>query len=124
MIDYSAIAQSALAALRNAGSAMTLSIPGPATYDPATGTASATPADLPCTGVLLPPGSLTGAGFTFAADVLVRASGLVLLGAYSLAGTPRPGCSLTIGAQTWEVLGVDSLKPAGVPVLYALAVAS
>ncbi len=120
-IDYTSIAAGALAALQNAGRAMTLIVPGTATYDPATNTATATPASHACTGVLLPPGSMQGSGFTFAQDVLQRAQALAYIAASGLSATPAPACRLTVGADTWTVIGSDTLTPAGVPVLHALA---
>lgn len=120
-IDYTAIAQGALQALADAGRGMTLTVPGASTYDPATATTTATPVDHACTGVLLPPGAMVGSGFTFGPDVLVRAQGLAFIGASGLAATPAPGCKLTIGTETWRVIGSDTLAPAGVAVLHAAA---
>lgn len=120
-IDYTAIAEGALQALTDAGSAMVLTVPGVATYNPATATTTATPADHACTGVLLPPGSMVGSGFTFGPDVLVRAQALAFVAASGLAATPAPACTLTIGGTAWRVIGTDTLAPAGTAVLHALA---
>lgn len=120
-IDYSEIAAGALESLQEAGAAMLLTVPGASAYDPATAAATSTPADYSCTGVLLPPGAMTGSGFTFGPDVLVRAQALAFVAASGLAATPAPGCTLTIGAAPWRVIGSDTLAPAGTAVLHALA---
>lgn len=120
-IDYTTIADGALQALADAGSAMTLTVHGSPTYDPVTAAATSTPSVLGCTGVLLPPGSMKGDGFTFGPDVLVRAQALAYVAAAGLTATPAPGCTLTIGAAAWRVIGSDTLAPAGVAVLHALA---
>lgn len=121
MIDYAAIAEGALQALADAGSAMVLTVPGAAAYDPTTAATTATPADHACTGVLLPPSSMKGSGFTFGPDVLVRAQALAFVAASGLAATPVPGCMLTINSTLWRVIGSDTLAPAGTAVLHALA---
>lgn len=120
-IDYTEIAAGALESLQEAGAAATLTVPGTGTYDPATATVTATPSELGCTAVLLPPGAMNGSGFTFGPDVLVRAQALAFVAASGLAATPAPGCKLTIGSTVWQVIGSDTLAPAGVAVLHALA---
>lgn len=120
-INYTAIATGALQALRDAGQAMSLTVPGAAVYDATTGSATATPADHACTGVLLPPAAMKGSGFTFAADVIERAQALAYIAASGLATTPAPACRLTVGTDLWAVIGADTLSPAGVPVLHAVA---
>lgn len=122
-IDYSAIAAGALQALADAGSSMTLTVPGAATYDPATAAAATTTVDYSCTGVMLPPGAMNGSGFTFGPDLLARAAALAFVGASGLAVRPAPGCTLAVGAEIWRVIGTDTLAPAGVPVLHALLLA-
>jgi hypothetical protein len=121
-MDYAEIAQGALESLQDAGQAMVLSVPGAGTYSPSSATVASTPSTYPCTGVLLPAGQMAGRGFSFAADVLVQAQALVFLAATGLAVRPVPGCTLTIQGEAWRVLGADTLSPAGVPVLHALAV--
>ena len=121
-IDYQAIAHDAAAAVANAGMAMTITAPGVPAYDPAAGGVTSTPATSPCTGVLLPVGDMRGTGFQFSADLLVQAKAIVYLSTEALTLTPAAGCTLAIGAAVWRVLGVDTLAPAGVPVLHALAV--
>ena len=122
-MDYAEIAQGALESLQDAGQSMSLSVPGAGTYSPTTATVTSMPTSYACTGVLLPAGKMVGRGFRFAADVLVQAQALVLLAATGLAARPVPGCTLTIQGEAWRVLGTDTLSPAGVPVLHALAVA-
>lgn len=120
-IDYTSIAEGALQALADAGQAMTLTVPGASTYDPATATTTAASSPYACTGILLPPGAMNGSGFTFGPDVLVRAQGLAFVAASGLAATPAPGCTLTIGTAPWQIIGTDTLSPAGTAVLHALA---
>jgi hypothetical protein len=120
-IDYTSIAEGALQALADAGQAMTLTVPGASTYDPATATTTAESTPYVCTGVLLPPSAMKGSGFTFVPDVLVRAQALAYIAAAGLAATPAPGCTLTIGATVWQIIGSDTLAPAGVAVLHAVA---
>ena len=120
-IDYTEIAAGALQALTEAGAAATLTTPGASTYDPATGTVSATPADFSCTAVLLPPGAMKGTGLVFAQDVTHRAQAWALLAASGLSATPTPGCKLLFAGTTCTVIGADTLRPAGVPVLHGLA---
>lgn len=120
-IDYTAIAEGSLQALADAGSAMVLTVPGAASYDPVTAATTATPADHACTGVLLPPSSIKGGGFTFGPDVLVRAQALAFVAASGLDATPTPGCTLTVNSTLWRVIGSDTLAPAGTAVLHALA---
>lgn len=121
MIDYASIAAGALSALTDAGQTMTLYVPGEATYSPTTGTASTSPAAHACTGVLLPIGAIKGSDYTFSPDLLVRARAVAYIGASGLSATPSPGCSLLVGGETWEVLGTDTINPAGVPVLHVCA---
>jgi hypothetical protein len=64
---------------------------------------------------------MKGSGFTFVPDVLVRAQALAYIAAAGLAATPAPGCTLTIGATVWQIIGSDTLAPAGVAVLHAVA---
>ena len=120
-IDYVEIAAGALQALLDAGAAATLTTPGAATYEPTTGSASATPTDFSAVAVLLPPGSMKGAGLTFAPDVTQRAQAWALVAAAGLAATPAPGCILTLAGVRYSVIGADALKPAGVAVLHGLA---
>lgn len=122
-LDYSTIAAGALQALVEAGTAMTLNVPGAATYDPATAAAASASTAYACTGVKLPPGAMDGSGFTFGPDLLARAAALAFVGASGLAVRPAPGCTLAIGAEIWRVIGTDTLAPAGVPVLHALLLA-
>jgi hypothetical protein len=121
MIDYAAIAANALAALQDAGQAMTLNVGAAASYNAATGVATASRADHACTGVLLPVGVMRGSGYHFMPDVLVRAEALAYIAAQDLAVLPSPGSKLTVQGQAWTVIGVDTLSPAGTPVLHALA---
>ena len=65
--------------------------------------------------------AMNGSGFTFGPDVLVRAQGLAFVAASGLAATPAPGCTLTIGTAPWQIIGTDTLSPAGTAVLHALA---
>lgn len=124
-IDYAAIAVSAAAAIADAGQQITISAPGAAAYNPSTGAVTSVPANGSATGVVLPPGSMNGSGFEFGPDVLVRAQALVLLAADSFAATPKPGATITeASGKAWRVIGADTLAPAGLPVLHALAVVS
>ena len=124
-IDYTAISEGASAAILDAGGPVVLSVPTMGAYDPATGTVAITPVDYPATGVVLPPGAMTGSGFKFAPDVIVRAQALIYLSP-SVAVTPAPGCKVTIpsgpNVGAWQVIASDTLAPAGVPVLHAVAV--
>ena len=120
-IDYASIAEGALQALADAGQSMTLSFPGAATYNPETATSTVAATTYACTGVLLPPSAMNGSGFTFGPDVLVRAQGLAFIAAAGLGVTPAPGCTLSIGAASWQAIGSDTLSPAGTAVLHALA---
>jgi len=121
-VDYTAIAADTLQALAEAGAAATLTTPGAATYDPATGTASATPTDYSAFAVLLPAGSMKGAGLVFAQDVTQRAQAWALVAASGLAATPTPGCILTIAGTRYTVIGADTLRPNGsTAVLHGLA---
>lgn len=122
--DYAEIAAGALESLSDAGCAMTLTVPGIATYNAATGSVTAAQTSYPCTGVKLPPSAMRGAGVTFSHDVVAQAEALVFLAASGLAVVPRPGATLAIGAESWRVIGTDTLAPAGVPVLHALALAN
>lgn len=122
-IDYGAIAASAAAAIADAGQQIAISVPGAGTYSPTTGAVTSTPAAGSAFGVVLPPGSMIGSGFTFGPDVLVRAEALIYLAADTFAATPKPGATVTEAAgRAWRVIGADTLAPAGLPVLHALAV--
>lgn len=125
-IDYNAIAEGAAAALAEAGATLLLSVPNPSSYDPASGTASITSTSYAITGAILPAGQINGSGFSFGSDVAVRAQALVLLAATGQAPAPKPGCSINVSSGpmlgTWSVIGADVLAPAGVAVLYGLAV--
>lgn len=124
-IDYAAIAASAAAAITDAGQLITISAPGAGSYSPSTGAVTSTPATGSAAGVVLPPGAMNGSGFTFGPDVLVRAQALIYLAADTFAATPKPGATVTEAAgKAWRVIGADTLAPAGVPVLHALAVVS
>ncbi len=120
-IDYTAIAADVLQALADAGASGTLTTPGAATYDAATGTATATPTDYACTAVLLPPGAMKGTGLVFAQDVTQRAQAWALVAASGLSATPTPGCTLLFASARYTVIGADTLRPAGAAVLHGLA---
>lgn len=124
-IDYGAIADSAHAALLDAGGPVVLSVPVLGAYNPATGTVAITPVEHQATGVVLPPGAMTGSGFKFSPDVIVQAQALIYLSP-NVAVTPCPGATVTVpsgpNAGAWKVIASDTLAPAGVPVLHAVAV--
>lgn len=89
------------------------------TYDPATGTSAVTTADQPATGALFdyePRDS--GRGFT--PETLIQAGDKQCLLSPAGVSAPQPGDLIVDGSDTWTVLNVKSVNPAGTPVLYNL----
>lgn len=106
--------------LARVGMAMTLSraSSSPATYDPATGAATAVlPKTYSVIGTHPYPYSLRETDGT---QVLLSDM-RVLLGATS-GVVPQPGDTLLVGTKTYRVMNVGTIGPAGIDILYDLQV--
>lgn len=118
-IDYTDLAATATELLADFGVAMTLSrasLVAP-TYDPATGVATPSgPATYPTVGVKLGHIAREADG----QQVRVVTQKVYL----SVAETvePKPGDTLTIGTEVFQILVCNTLAPAGVAVLYEVQV--
>lgn len=120
-MNYTATAAKAAAMLRKAGCAMTLRVTTPGTYDPETGMESgAVAVDHACVGILQAPQS-KGFGNTWLDGTQIQAGDVqALLAASGLAVTPKAGDSLTVGADIYTVVTVQTTQPGGVALLHKL----
>lgn len=119
MTFYSEMAAVAHELLLEFGKTVVLRRVTPGVYDPATGAASVTTADQPAIGALFdydPRDS--GKGFT--PETLIQAGDKQCLLSPSGVTAPEPGDFIVDGSDTWTVLNVKSVNPAGTPVLYEL----
>ena len=110
MIDYDDIASGAADALREAGAPVVLVRVAEGAYDPATGAAALTETRI----------NTIGAQFGYRAseidgDTIRRGDRRILL---VPAVAPAVGDVIEIGASRLRVLAVETVAPAGIPVLY------
>lgn len=112
-IDYSAIATSALTALRDAGQTVLRRSYAVASYDPSTGTATPTYADTSRTGAIFS----FGAGKTTERGNLIEADDKrIILDAVGGGLTMRD--KLIVGDVEYSIVSFDEVSPAGTPVIY------
>lgn len=115
-IDYEEIAADALEAIEEAGQAVMLNIPGTGGgYVPGVGVVPANPATTH-EGIGVPLGYKSK-------DIdgtLIKQGDQRCLVAPQIAAAPKPGHTLTASGTTYNVVAVERVAPAGVPVLYKL----
>lgn len=118
-LDYAAIAQTAAAAIRDAGQPLLIRRPSaPGTYDPVTGTTvgAGAPVDYPVYGVVLP--SLSGWGSVRNPELIQTGDEFALVEA--TATEPLRTDRLIVGGRTMQIVDIERLAPAGTAVLYTL----
>lgn len=119
MIDYPQIAESAHAAILDAGGPVTLIQPGgEPEYIPGVGMVEKPDVETECTGVVFDFG-LHQSGSAFTAGSLIEAGDKQLY--LSPEGVPAnigPGNRIVAYGQSYVVVSVKATAPAGVPVLY------
>jgi len=118
-MNYAAIALNAAKQIQDAGTAMTLRVATPGTYDPATGAETgAVTTDYACHGVLQTPG-YKDSGVSFEDGTMVRASDKsALIGASGLSVVPTPGDKIIVSDIVWSVMLVQTTSPGGVNLLH------
>lgn len=117
-IDYPQIAESAHAALLDAGGPVTLIQPGASEYIPGQGMVTQPDIEHPCTGVVFDFG-LHQSGAAFTAGSLIEAGDKQLY--LSPEGVPAaigPGFRVQAFGESFTVVSVKATAPAVVPVLY------
>lgn len=119
MTFYSEMAVVAHELLLEFGKPVVLRRVMPGTYDPATGTAAVTTADLPATGALFDY-DLRSSGQGFQPETLIQAGDKQCLLSPQGVTEPQSGDFIVDGAVLWTVINVKSVNPAGTPVLYDL----
>lgn len=116
-MNYAATAKKAATMLKKTGTAMTLRVTTPGTYDPATGADSGeTTTDYVCVGVL------TNVSDYLTDGTLIQVGDKVALIGATVAVRPKADDALVIGGDTWKVVNVKAVEPSGVPVLYKVQV--
>lgn len=115
-IDYAKFAKTALAQIEKAGKPIMLHVPGTGGgYVPGVGLTPEVPGqDVP--GV----GALFGYKQEYIDGSTVRHGDQRLLVAPQIAVEPMTGYTVTVGGVTYNVVNVDRVSPAGIPVLYKL----
>lgn len=115
MIDYAEIAAEALESIAEAGQPVTLHIPGAAGggYVPGVGVVEDTPAR-DVTGI----GALFGYKQTHIDGTNILHGDQRLLLAPQIEVAPVTGNTMTVGGVTYNIVNVQRVAPAGVPVLY------
>ncbi len=123
MTFYSNLAATAARLIADKGSPVTLRRPDQGTYDPVTGETTAGAAtDYNVRGLLLDY-KLIGSGVKYADGTEIRQDDKrMLLAAEGLAITPAPSDRAIVGAETYQVVNIKQINPAGTPVLYELQV--
>lgn len=123
-MSYVDDAISAADMLAEDGQTVTLTYVGTSSYDPATGQATNTAPDPEqVSGGLFPLSIAIRYGFKQAGSLIVEGDQQLLLSAVNTAGVqitaPQVNGSITdANANTWTIIAVDPLNPAGTPVLY------
>jgi len=112
--DYAELARTASKLLREFGQDVTLRNYSLGTYDPATGSATPTYADLTKKGVLLD----FGAGQTLGTGGLIQQGDKRLL--LEVGSAPSLEDHIVVGTTEYVIKGVGEVNPAGTPVLYDL----
>lgn len=119
MSFYNNMALTALKLIASKGQAVTWQRRTAGAYNPATGSASVTVAEVTCTGVMLDYKDRTTAGVNTDGQTLVqRGDRKLLLAASGMPAAPLPGDSFVVGGESWSVVFAKPLNPAGVALLY------
>lgn len=123
MTFYSNLAATAARLIVEKGGPVTLRRPDPGTYDPVTGETTAGAAnDYALRGLLLDY-KLIASGVKYAEGTEIRQDDKrLLLAAEGLDITPAPTDRAIVGAETYQVVNIKQINPAGTPVLYELQV--
>lgn len=118
--DYTKSAATALRLLTKFGRTVTLRKQTAGAYDPATSSSTVTTTDYTGTGALFDFNErLLGTQFADGQTYQVGDKKLLLAPA-GITTDPAPGDLLIFGSDTWTVLNIKTLEPAGTPVLYEL----
>lgn len=120
-MDYNSIAQRALAQIKRAGIAVTISRETAESFDPGTGTyTGATMTDYSADGVIQAP-NRENTGGRFGDGTMVQAGDkFILLAASGLTITPKPGDKITVNAVAYSIVTVMAVEPGGVALLYRI----
>ena len=119
MSFYPNMATTALKLIASKGQSVTWQRRTAGAYNPATGAAAVTTAEVTCTGLMLDYKDRTTAGVNTDSQGLVqRGDRKLLLAASGMPGTPLPGDNFVVGGETWSVVFTKPLNPGGVALLY------
>lgn len=118
--DYSNPAATALRLLTKFGRSVTLRKQTAGAYNPATSSATITNTDYTGTGALFDFNERV-LGTQFADGTTVeQGDKFLLLAPSGITVAPEPNDLLIFGSDTWNVMNVKTVAPAGTPVLYEL----
>lgn len=120
MTDYAKTAAGALKAVARAGRAAVLRQVAAGEYDPATGVSAGATTDHACQVVTFDY-SAQSAGMGTEPDSLIQVGDKqIYMAASGLSVTPAPGNIVVVGADSWRIIHVKAVNPAGIPILYEL----
>lgn len=114
-MNYQRLATTASRLLAKHGRNITLRRTSAGTYDPATGTASSTTSDQTLKGALFD----FGKGVTTVRGTLVEAGDKELYVEARTGVVPATRDTVIVGADTYSVVSVGEINPAGTPVVYS-----
>lgn len=118
-MDYAAAANKALATLARNGQIVIMRVVTLGTYDPGTGTTSATvTADESRVGVMFDYPAIQYGSKTATGTVIEATDKQFYMDA--VGGIPQPSDQVIIGGVTWNIISIKSLAPAGIAVLHEL----
>lgn len=120
-MNYPKTAAKAALLLRKSGMDMALRVKTPGEYDPVTGyETGAVLTDHACVGILTNPFVSQRESF-FANSRILEGDKVAVIGP-NVTVRPEPGHVLVVGDEEWQVVGVISIAPANVAIIYKLQV--
>lgn len=120
-MNYSFIAKQAASAIKSAGKSLTFTRETPGTKDPRTGTSNPSTFTTFTANALALEYSAKDAGLSYIEGTTVRTDDkkvLVEVGSYK----PDMGDKVTIQGVDFEVIGIQTLAPGGIDLMYTLQV--
>ena len=119
-MDYGATAAAASKALRQVGQRMTLTRSTEPTFDPVTGgpTGAATVQTWQPWGIMTTYNSMDRLAAANRDGSMIQTGDMKAVMEVLPGCVPQPGDRLTANGATWQIIAVDPVAPAGVPVIF------
>lgn len=123
MSFYQGLAATALKLITDKGQSVTWRRRTAGAYDPATASATVSVVESQCQGLILDykERNLSGVA-TDGGSLVQRGDRKLLLAAQGMPGIPQPEDTFVVGSDTWSVVLVKSVDPAGVALIYEVQV--